>query len=154
MRAFTGSADAGVMAYGAGSCAPVRRFTFSATTHAHHRLWAVTTLSVVVSVTDLTTHAAWILGLATVALVLAGWRKNARATVRSPRGEPVLGRAWVPVDVAETAAPLYSRPGPLRRIWAAVAGSILGVIIGAVTAIVVAFALGYLMITLSDILKS
>lgn len=93
------------------------------------------------------------LGLAIVALVLAGWRKNARATARVPRAEPLLRRRWAPIDIAETTTPLYSRPGPLRRVWAAVASSVLGVVIGAVTAIVIAFAVGYVMITLTDILK-
>ncbi len=87
------------------------------------------------------------------ALILAGWRKNARATARPPRGEPLLRRAWVPTDVAETTTPLYKRPGPIRRIWAAVASTGLAVVIGTVLAIVVAFATGYLVITLTDLLK-
>jgi hypothetical protein len=92
-------------------------------------------------------------GLALFALVLAGWRKNARATVRTPRGDPILRREWEPVPIAETTTSLYRRPGPLRRVWAVVAGSGIAIIIGAVLAIVVAFGTGYLVITLTDLLK-
>jgi len=92
-------------------------------------------------------------GLAIVALILAGWRKNARATARTPRGDPILRRPWTPVDVAERTAPLYKRPGPLRRIWAVVAGSGLAIVIGAVLAVVTAFAAGFLVITMTDLLK-
>ena len=110
-------------------------------------------MSVVVSVTDLTTQAAWMAGLAILALVLAGWRKNARATARTPRGEPFLRRRWEPIPIAETTTSLYKRPGPLRRVWAAAASSALAVIIGAVLAIVIAFGTGWLVITLTDLLK-
>lgn len=92
-------------------------------------------------------------GLAMLALALAGWRKNARATARSPRGEPILRRNWVPVDVAETTTTLDKRSGLLRRVWAAVAGTGLAVVIGAVIAVVVAFGTGYLVITLTGLLK-
>lgn len=88
-----------------------------------------------------------------LALVLAGWRKNARATARPPRGEPLLRRAWAPIDIAETVTPLDRRPGPIRRLWAAVASAGIAVVIGAVLAIVVAFAAGFLVITLTDLLK-
>jgi ABC-type nitrate/sulfonate/bicarbonate transport system permease component len=92
-------------------------------------------------------------GLAILALVLAGWRKHARATVRPPRGEPMLRRRWEAIDVAETTTTLYKRPGLLRRVWAAVASAGIAVVIGAVLAIVTAFATGYLVITLTDLLK-
>ncbi len=49
--------------------------------------------------------------------------------------------------------PLYKRPGPLRRLWAAAAGSALAIVIGAVLAIVIAFGTGWLVITLTDLLK-
>ena len=80
-------------------------------------------MSVVVSVTDLTTQAAWMAGLAILALVLAGWRKNARATPRIPRGEPILRRSWEPGPIAETTTSLYKSPGLLRGLGGAVAGS-------------------------------
>lgn len=111
------------------------------------------TMSVVVSVTDLTTQAAWMAGLAILALVLAGWRKTARATARTPRGEPILRRPWEPVPIAEATTTLYKRPGPLRRLWAAVASSGIAIVIGALLAVVVAFGTGYLVITLTDLLK-
>ena len=165
-----------------GSIAPVRWFSFSdtsvagsneampitasvtmptpASAHAHHRLRGAIgdstlgTMSVVVSLTDLTTQAAWMAGLAIVALVLAGWRKNARATARTPRGEPMLRRPWEPVPIAETTTSLYKRPGLLRRVWAAVASTGIAVVIGAVSAIIIAFATGWLVITLTDLLKT
>ena len=110
-------------------------------------------MSVVVSVTDLTTQAAWMAGLAILALVLAGWRKNARATARIPRGEPSIRQPWEPVPIAEATTSLHKRPGLLRRLWALVAGSALAVVIGAVLAIVLAFGTGWLVITLTDLLK-
>ncbi len=92
-------------------------------------------------------------GLALLALVLAGWRKTARATARTPRGEPILRRQWEPVPIAETTTSLYKRPGPLRRLWAAVASSGLAIVIGAVLAVVIAFGSAFLVITLTDLLK-
>ncbi len=87
-----------------------------------------------------------------LALVFTGWRKNARAAARPPRGEPLVRRHWVPVEVAETTTPLYRGAGVLRRVWAGVASAGLAVVIGAVLAIVVAFAAGYLVITMTDLL--
>ncbi len=91
--------------------------------------------------------------LAMVALVAAGWRKNARATVRTPRKEPVVRRKWVPIGIAETTVPLYKRPNVVRRVWAVVAGSGLAIVTGAVLAIFVSFGLAYAVITLTDLLK-
>lgn len=92
-------------------------------------------------------------GLAILALVLAGWRKTARASAPTPRGEPILRRRWEPVPVAETTTTLYKRPGPLRRLWSVLASSGIAILIGAVLAIVVSFGTGYLVITLTDLLK-
>jgi ABC-type nitrate/sulfonate/bicarbonate transport system permease component len=111
------------------------------------------TMSDVVSVTELTTQAAWMAGLAIVALALAGWRKTARATPPEPRGEPILRRPRQPIQVAEITTPLYKRPSVLRRIWAAFASSALAIVMGAVLAVVLAFGLGLLVITLTDLLK-
>jgi hypothetical protein len=110
-------------------------------------------MSVVVSVTDLTTQAGWMAGLAVLALVFAGWRKNARAAARVPRREPIVRRKWIPVGIAETTAPLYKRPGPLRRLWAVVASSGIAIVIGTVIAITIAFGTAYAVITLTDLLK-
>ncbi len=92
-------------------------------------------------------------GLAIAALVLAGWRKNARAVPRVPRRAPIVRRPWVPIGIAETTAPLYKRPGPLRRVWAIVASSGIALVMGAVLATVTAFGLAYIVITLTDLLK-
>jgi ABC-type nitrate/sulfonate/bicarbonate transport system permease component len=109
-------------------------------------------MSNVVSVTELTTQAAWMAGLAIVALVLTGWRKTARATPPAPRGEPILRRPRQAIPIAETTTPLYRRPSVVRRVWAAVASSAIAATIGAVLAVVLAFGLGILVITLTDLL--
>ena len=93
------------------------------------------------------------LGLALVALVLAGWRKNARATPSTPRRAPVVRRPWVPIGIAETTVPLYKRAGPIRRLWAIIASSGIALVIGAVIAVVVSFGLALIVITLTDLLK-
>ena len=111
-------------------------------------------MCVVVSVTDFTTAAGWMAGLAIVALLFAGWRKTARATPRTPRAEPKLRRPRVPIGIAEATVPLYKAPNPLRRLWAAVASAGIGIVIGAASAIVIAFGTAYAVITLTDLLKS
>lgn len=93
------------------------------------------------------------IALAVVALVLVGWRKNARANPRTPRRAPVVRRSWAPIGVAETTVPLYKRAGPIRRLWAIVASSVIAVVIGAVLATVTAFGLALVVITLTDLLK-
>jgi hypothetical protein len=110
-------------------------------------------MSVVVSITNLTVHAGWMLGLALLALVLAGWRKNASATPRVPRSAPVIRRRWVPIGIAETAVPVYRRSGPIRRVWAVVAASGIAIVIGAALATISAFGLAYVVTTLTDLLK-
>lgn len=92
-------------------------------------------------------------GLAIAALVLAGWRKNARAVPPTPRRAPIIRRPWVPVGIAETTVPLYKRPGILRRLWAIVASSGIALVLGAVLATIVAFGLAYIVVTLTDLLK-
>lgn len=121
---------------------------------AHHRSrGALSTMGGLVSVTDLTTHAAWMAALAVAALVFAGWRQNARAVPRSPRVEPKFRRPRVPIGIAEATVPLYKRPNVFRRVWAACASLGIGVVVGAVTAIVTAFGLAYIVITLTDLLR-
>jgi ABC-type nitrate/sulfonate/bicarbonate transport system permease component len=93
-------------------------------------------------------------GLAIVALVLAGWRNNARAIPRTPSAQPKHRRPRVPIGIAEATVPLYKAPNPLRRLWAAVASTGLAVVIGIVTAIVIAFGASYAVVTLTDLLKS
>lgn len=110
-------------------------------------------MSGVVSVTDLTAQAGWMVALAIVALVLAGWRKNARAIPRTPRRAPIIRRPWVPVGIAETTVPLNKRAGPMRRIWAIIASSGIAIVIGALLATVLAFGLAYIVVTLTGLLK-
>ena len=71
-------------------------------------------VTLALSVDGLTAQAAWIAGLAVGALVLAGWRKPARAKSRQPRGRWVRERR--PILVDHDPAPLYRRPGPIRRV--------------------------------------
>jgi ABC-type nitrate/sulfonate/bicarbonate transport system permease component len=111
-------------------------------------------MGVVVSVTDFTTAAGWMAGLAIAALIFAGWRKNARAIARTPRAEPKLRQPRVPIGIAEATVPLHKGTNPLRRIWAAAASAGLGIVIGVVTAIIIAFGSAYAVVTLTDLLKS
>ncbi|WP_420451434.1 hypothetical protein [Ilumatobacter sp.] len=106
------------------------------------------------SVTDLTTSAAWMAALAIAALVLSGWRKTARAVPRPQRREPRSRRPRVPIGIAEATVPLYSSPNPLRRLWAAVASAGLAVVIGVTSAIIIAFGATYVVVTLTDLLRS
>ena len=95
---------------------------------------------------------AWIAGLAIAALVLAGWRKTARAQPKSPR-DPLRPPKRVPHEVVHVIAQPYRRAGVLRRIWAAVAGTGLTLVAGAVLATVTAFALAVIVTTLTNLLK-
>ena len=113
----------------------------------------LSTVSFVVSVTDLTTQAGWMVAFAMVALVATGWRKTARAAARTPRREPVVGRKWVPIGIAETTVPLHKRPSVARRVWAVFASSAIALVIGTVLAIVISFGLAYTVVTLTDLLK-
>jgi len=105
-----------------------------------------------VSVNDLTIRSALVAGLALVALLLAGWRKTARATPKTSR-ESTDGSRQVPIHVVREAAPAYEPSSPLRRLWALVAGGGLTVIIGAVLATVVAFATAVVVMRMTDLLR-
>jgi len=104
-----------------------------------------------VSVTEFTVRAAWIVGLALVALLCVGWRKTARAAPRIPRGDRP---ARAGIAVTELAAPTYRRTPIWRRLWALSATSFLTVLTGAIIAIVSAFAISWAVTTLSSLLKS
>jgi ABC-type nitrate/sulfonate/bicarbonate transport system permease component len=106
-----------------------------------------------VSINELTVRMAWLAGLAILALVLAGWRKTARAQPRPPR-RPTDTPRRVPFQVEEQVAPPYHPPGPLRRLWAAVASTGLTLVIGAVLATVISFSLAWLVTTVTALLKS
>jgi len=105
-----------------------------------------------VNITETTTAAAWIAGLAIVAMIAAGWRKPARATADPARGR-WLSRSVSGVPVAERPAPLYRPASWWRRVWALVASSAIAVVLAAVLATVTAFCVAYAVITLSDMLK-
>jgi len=95
---------------------------------------------------------AWLAGLAVVALVLAGWRKTARAQPRAPRSPTDVPRR-VPFEVTHGIARPYHGNGLLRRVWAVIASSGLAIVIGAVLATVVGFGLAWMVVTLTDLLK-
>jgi hypothetical protein len=105
-----------------------------------------------VSINDLTVRMAWLAGLAVVALLLAGWRKTARAQPKRPRSLFETPKR-VPYQVREAIAPPYQPAGPLRRVWSVVASSGLALVIGAVLATVTAFSLAWIVTTLTDLLK-
>ncbi len=99
----------------------------------------------------LTVRTAIIAGLAIAALLLTGWRKPARAEPRSPRG--VARREPRAFAVEHHDAPLYRRPGPIRRVLAAAASGGIAVLTGVLSAIVIAFALAFAIIWLTDLLQ-
>lgn len=104
------------------------------------------------SVNDLTIRAAFVAGLALFALLLTGWRKTARATPKTSRGDDGALRR-VPYAVVREPTPPYHAPNPLRRLWALVASGGLTVIIGAVIATVVAFGVSVIVTRMTDLLK-
>lgn len=60
----------------------------------------------------------------------------------------------MPIGIAEATTPLYKTANPLRRIWAAVASAGIGIVIGVISAVLIAFGSAYIVITLTDLLKS
>ena len=134
---------------------------------AHHRLrgfgeraaaGSATTICCCVSVTDFTVHAAWVAGLALVALLCVGWRKTARAAPRVSRGLPpgVAPSGRPPragIAVTELAVPGYKRTPIWRRAFAFLGTGFLAVLTGAIMAVVAAFAVSWAVTTLSSLLK-
>ena len=109
---------------------------------------------------DLTVRAAAIAGLAITALLLAGWRKPARAEPRSHRvnefGAPVARRhvrraTGVPVEHHPT--PLDHGVNPVRRLLAMVATGGLGMLFGVLSAIVIAFGTALAVIWMTNLLE-
>ena len=107
-------------------------------------------VTLAISVNGLTVRAAFIAGLAIAALLLAGWRKPARAEPRSPRGPSRESTGFV-VDHVD--APLYRRPGVVRRLLAAGASGGIGLLIGVLSAIVIAFGTALAVIWLTNLLQ-
>lgn len=110
------------------------------------------TISSCVSITEVTTAAGWIAGLAIVALIAAGWRKPARATA-DPAWRPAALAAPTGLEVAVLRAPMARRSPWWRRLWSVVAGSASALWVGAVVATVLGFGIAWLVITLTDLLK-
>jgi len=108
-------------------------------------------LTLALSVEALTVRVALIAALAIVALLLTAWRKPARAESRSPRGG--LRRPSHGVLVEHVDAPLYKRPGPIRRILALAASGGIGILTGVLSAIVIAFAVAWAVIWMSGLLQ-
>lgn len=105
-----------------------------------------------VSITEVTTAAGWIAGLAIVALIATGWRKTARATAAPARARRPM-RAHVGLEVAEQPAPMHRRVPVWRKVWAVGASAGLAVWVGAITATVLGFGVAWLVITLTGMLK-
>ncbi|MDQ3738560.1 MAG: hypothetical protein M3337_05260 [Actinomycetota bacterium] len=111
------------------------------------------------SLNDITVRAGFILGLAILALVASGWRKTVGAQSKLGR-DPHPTAAGLrheaprraPIPVTETPVTAYHAPGPIRRVWAAVASSGLAIVIGAVVATLVAFSLAFVVTVLTDLL--
>jgi len=110
------------------------------------------TISSCVSITEVTTAAGWISGLAIVALIATGWRKPARATADPARARRSAS-APVGLEVAEIKAPMARRTPWWRRVWSVLAASALAVWVGALLATAVGFGVAWLVITLTDLLK-
>jgi hypothetical protein len=105
-----------------------------------------------VSVTEVSTAAGWIAGLAIVALIATGWRKTARATANPARARRP-DRAPTGVEVKAVQTPLHRRPHVLKRVWAVLASGALAVWVGAVVATAVGFGVAFVVITLTHMLK-
>ena len=85
------------------------------------------------------------------ALLLTGWRKPARAEPRSPRGPLRRDASGFPVEHHD--APLYRRPGVVRRVLAALASGGIGILAGIIAAIVTSFAIAAAVIWMTNLLE-
>ena len=108
-------------------------------------------VTLALSVDGLTVRAAFIAGLAIVALLLTGWRKPARAEPRSPRGPSGRPSGGIVVDHYD--APQYRRPGVVRRVLALLASGGIGILTGVLLAITVSFAVAIAVIWLTNLLQ-
>ena len=104
------------------------------------------------NVTEVTTAAAWITGLAIVALIATGWRKTARATADPARAR-FTSRAPTGLEVTDTQAPAYRPARWYKRLWAALASGVLAVWIGAVVATIIGFGAAFAVIHFTDLLS-
>ena len=108
-------------------------------------------VTLALSVDGLTIRAAFIAGLAIVALLLTGWRKPARAEPQTPRAALSRQRSGLVVDHFDT--PQYRRPGVIRRVLALLASGGIGVLTGVLAAIMISFAVAIAVIWLTNLLK-
>jgi hypothetical protein len=123
-----------------------------ATPTADGRGGGVTNVCGCVSVNDLTIRAAIIAGLATIALVLTGWRKTARATPKTSRGTATSPRQ-VPIQVIREPTAAYHSPNPVQRFVSFLASGGLALLVGAIIATVSAFAIAVIVTTMTNLLK-
>lgn len=100
------------------------------------------------STPQVTTYAAWLVGLAIAALIATGWRRRARASAEFQRLPPEATPS-----LADTQAPLDAPTPWLKKAWSAVAAFGLAVWVGAAAAAVIGFGTAYLVITLTNMLK-
>jgi hypothetical protein len=111
-------------------------------------------MSCCVSLTEVTTAAGWLAGLAVVALLATGWRKPARARVDSSRRDDLNAHFTAERPRFEEAPASLYRPAPWwRRVWSLVWGGALAVWVGAVFATLIGFGVADAVITLTDLLK-
>jgi hypothetical protein len=108
-------------------------------------------VTLALSVDGLTIRAAFVAGLAILALLLTGWRKPARAEPQTPRAAMSRQRSGVVVDHYDT--PQYRRPGVARRVLALVASGGIGVLTGVLAAILASFAIAIAVIWLTNLLQ-
>jgi hypothetical protein len=108
-------------------------------------------VTLAISVDGLTIRVAFVAGLAMAALLLTGWRKPARAEPRSPRGPLRRDPGGFPVEHHD--APLYRRPGIVRRVLAAIASGGIGILTGVIAAIVTSFAIAAAVIWMTNLLE-
>jgi len=105
-----------------------------------------------VNITEVTTIAGWIAGLAIVALVATGWRKRARPTADPARARRPL-RAPIGVEVEELPSRGYLPPRWYQRVWSVLAMSGLAIWVGAVVATLIGFGTATLVIRVTEMLK-
>jgi hypothetical protein len=100
-----------------------------------------------VSVTEFSTRAAWMVGLAIAAAVFAGRRKTARAMRREPRR-----RVPEVMPFEQMSTTLYRRPNPIRRVASAAGLGVISVVTGALFAIAVSLVAFWMVSKLSGVL--
>lgn len=108
------------------------------------------TLSGVVSITDLSIRVGWLAALAVLALLLAGRRKPVRAWRRAPRS-PRRQMPAIPVEHAPTS--LHRQAGIFRRVFDVAALAVIAVAGGALAALVISAGVAWMVTTLTGMLS-